>query len=642
MEACILKGKKTLNQAGTRGLRKSRNLFTSAIKLCTCSHTSSCWIDFKTIVANSKDGQPCLFPCACVDEVPCSKLGTHLLALRHRSICHSLLNNCRGARRDAETMIAMAPEDPQGYIRLGEVLRFQDMPEVALEIFRAGIRACHHVGGERAQSHVDRLRALCGDPRVIPGRCDPIQMPVDVIFIIFTSMEVQDLMTCLRVSKGWKGALESTPCKHLFKILTLTRPIRTIPVKNSMVTFAQRFGSYLHTIKLAPTVCGQITPANLDRLLRACPNLVQLRVPLSCFPGITLPQNAPVIKFQKLRNLTVFGAGNQTVPDDHNFPVSIHQEVLLQEFIALAADTLEYLDIPLLPRTWSPLQQPQAVPLFTQLRYLRINPTVHTSTPLLVLATNTPLLQELTINNIHIGLGNLRAWTQTAHQLWNHLEALNIDFDERFAFQAQRELVHTVLTIATRTCRESLRHLSLSTKHYPDILDNVADCHFGKIETLRFTGPVFSPVDTHSFLRQALHDGTLKTIEITFPLDDYNNRSGQIGREFFGLYDWLKGCKTLRCLSLLKINLDLSHYEQSECPLTQFICSFRNLDTLSLQGPIHASRFVHILTQVFKKTRLRRIYTDSFTGRARRHVESQAELLGLEFKAATLPRPRGA
>ncbi|PHH65557.1 hypothetical protein CDD81_1992 [Ophiocordyceps australis] len=644
MEETITQGRNALHLGS---LRKACKFFTSAINLCRCmrnGHEQSepCFIGWDVVAASSElDNDEGLSSLARRPNPNCST-ELHLQALYYRSFCYSMLKRCQAARRDAETMVGIAPQAPQSFLRLGQIMSSQDNPQAAHQIFRVGIRVCRHVTGERAQAHIERLNALCGNPRVIRGRADPFQLPGDLIFMIFAYMEVRTLLCCLRVSRTWKSLLEHIDFAPLWKCLILSRPVKGLRSTGGLGSFSQKVSHSLRIVNLGSKV-------------------FQLRVPLSCFPGISLPQDAQIPHYPKLELLTVLGAGNEPITEDRVFPISPRQEYLLQDFVARAADTLVHLDLPLLPITWSWSQGPQIIPQFPMLKHLRILSPTNNATPLLRLAMNTPLLQHLTLNRVYFAFAHvdLHIWTQNAHELWNHLETLNIGFDTNSELPIKRELIHSFLTLVARTCKDTIRHVCLNTKDYrqtetlndlylnfgafewpdPDILDNVSDCHFGQIKTLRFAGPVFSPSDTQAFLRQALDDGTLETFEITLPLNRLDDRYGHDARQFLRDYDWLKDLRTLRSLSLLKINFDLDNYDGSNCPLTQFICSLRNLDTLCLQGLIRARRFCDIMTQVFMKTRLGTVYTDSFSGTDYDLVASQAQLLGVKLKVGLLPRP---
>lgn len=76
--------------------------------------------------------------------------------------CHIKLDDLNPALSLSRKITKHAPKDCRGYLRMGQVLQLQEKPEMALEVYKLGLRRCPSEDPE--QLHVCAAHSVLSPP----------------------------------------------------------------------------------------------------------------------------------------------------------------------------------------------------------------------------------------------------------------------------------------------------------------------------------------------------------------------------------------------------------------------------------------------------------------------------------------------
>ena len=132
-----------------------------------------------------------------------------LSLLASRAATLEKLGKVRLALKDGRQMIQLEQDNAKGYLFTGRLLSQLGDDSLALKIYQRGLRFCNDAGErERLQS---KLANVSKASRV-PGQTDPVlQLPAEIVQMIFAYLPFKSLCTSLKVTKSWKSFLASSP-----------------------------------------------------------------------------------------------------------------------------------------------------------------------------------------------------------------------------------------------------------------------------------------------------------------------------------------------------------------------------------------------------------------------------------------------
>lgn len=256
-----------------------------------------------------------------------------LSALDGRATAQEKLEDLDAALKSARRTIEFYPESPNGYLRIGKILRKKKESELALKIYQRGLKKCKPTASpqlyEMLQTQTQSLSCI-----LCPAQAyDPIiSFPLELLEMIFSQLSFRDLCVYLRVSKPWRDFLTSTPSFWLsIDLSSAKKPVkikaymsylkysqskvrnlqlRSLPIQgtkileetmlnNKAITSlhllsggelgaslirATKRSQVLKTLHLGPSV--SIRSETLADVLEACPNLADLQIDvLQCHSG---------------------------------------------------------------------------------------------------------------------------------------------------------------------------------------------------------------------------------------------------------------------------------------------------------------------------------------------------------------------
>ncbi|KAL1647732.1 hypothetical protein SLS58_002533 [Diplodia intermedia] len=189
--------------------------------------------------------------------------------------CHIKLADMNSALSLSRKMTKHATEDARGYLRMGQVLQLQEKTEMAVEVYKLGLRRCSSGDPEKIrlmQAKRDELTRRLTTPK----SQDPIVvLPAEIMDLVMEHLNFKQRVTCLRVSKHWRDFLSHQPV--LWSELDLSLARRLVPqsfVRNCIYRSKdKRTGGFLlHTAKFN----RMRDPEMVMKLVKACRKLQAL------------------------------------------------------------------------------------------------------------------------------------------------------------------------------------------------------------------------------------------------------------------------------------------------------------------------------------------------------------------------------
>lgn len=141
--------------------------------------------------------------------------------------CYIKLGDLTSALSAARRMTKHQAGDARGYLRMAQVLHQQEKPEMALEVYKLGLRRCPNESPEKLrllQAKRDELTRKLSKPK----SQDPIVvLPAEIMDLVMEHLSFKHKVTCLRVSKNWRDFLSHQP--SLWAELDLSLARRPVP-----------------------------------------------------------------------------------------------------------------------------------------------------------------------------------------------------------------------------------------------------------------------------------------------------------------------------------------------------------------------------------------------------------------------------
>ncbi|KND86674.1 hypothetical protein TOPH_08677 [Tolypocladium ophioglossoides CBS 100239] len=640
--------------------------FTRAMNLCPCTRgmkrkRCSCK-DFESVA--SKDGS--IFNeamCACECDVgktfnKCDN-PLHIKALDYRAATFEAMKELGRAKKDAEWMLELAPRLPDGYLRLGKVVRLQKNTEFAWKIYSAGINA----NKDKAMSSSQKLQKLYDARQPLQlrfRRKDPMCLPFEIVHLIFSRLDIVELTRCLHVSRTWKRTLEVRGNSNLWTSLIFLHHARLQPPSNfALQKLLTRAGRDVRHIVIEDPSRFQLNQQKLTTLLLGSRNLQRLELgPATDFYWL-FPKGPGLYK--DLRHVSMDSYNNLEHRGWHLQGRGVGYGPI--DFIKSIAGTLERLELVGVPTSWC---QRQDVVDFPNLKVLRLEhkSVPQVSFPIFVMASKTPRLEQLCLKNVHIDNHQLHEWKDIWDTLWNHLKVLVFFMPDSGPVAQSHNTLAAVTLLTSLNFGNDFQHIDLEVPWTNDggpvtdevftdtadlsrygLMDAVGDPilrrdQFQNMRTIRLKAFSHVPAKMRRIFDETVRNGKLHTFDIVFPLQSFEGPMGQQDVEHLKGYDWLRGHESIRCLGMSRFRFKEYPRSDDDLPLPNFLASFPNLETLSLSSEEYSpEEFCTVIEAIMKVMRhLKTIYQDRVNGALMDQLQKLAEGYGVQVIWGERPR----
>ncbi|CCE29326.1 uncharacterized protein CPUR_03019 [Claviceps purpurea 20.1] len=543
----------------------------------------------------------------------------HIKALDGRAATFQALGRFSCATRDAEWILELAPQLPDGYLRLGKIAQLQRNGDFAWEIYTMGIEAVK----ETTTDSSPKLQQLYNARKSVNRhvlRQDPLCLPADL---------------CLRVSKKWTRTLTSPLNARLWRDMQFSDWCVTPGPEalKRMLSWAGDGGAR----KIVIPYYIDLTESMLTTLLDESPCLEYLKIE-KLSKEILFPANGKTLN--KLSYLSLetgyFGCfDGRLVDNPGGFPCS---------FLQNAAGSLEHLDFMGIPEEWYESEEP-FIPFLPKLKTLRINERQRSGAhgfmfPMYPLSIAFPRLEQLFIGPdiSYFDPAPVSVWRDNREDIWPHLKVLIFEinhFEDPGFYTKMTRSALRCLTCVNRG--NSLEHIGLECPQgWPDTdifsgsddllpdFDIVQDSEFKNLRSFRTTSLSISPEGARNLLYNAIHTNQLRSFDIVFPM--YFERGpgpnysclrvtsgvGERHAEHLRGYDWARGAPSIQSLGCYGLSFDSSPNNDHHHVVVHFVASFPNLRTLSVGCNLlnKMADYASFLVEILRHTHLETMYVE--------------------------------
>ncbi|CAF3568598.1 unnamed protein product [Fusarium graminearum] len=561
-----------------------------------------------------------MYTCECTVRTTFNKCDNmlHIQALDYRAATFEDIKELERAQKDAEWMLELAPRLPDGYLRLGKILRLQKKYEFAWKVYNAGIET----GNNNHQAELPKFKKLqtARQPLHIRFyRRDPLKNPPEIIQRIFSYLDFATLVRCTGVSKGWRRYLSGHGNERLWRTLMFTKkiPINRPPGIKSIKKLISYSGKDVRQIIIDDASRFRLTQQKLLIILQGSKNLERLELKGSVDEDLTIPDTKGILK--KLNHITLQ-------------EILIQKPKILSPLLQHASDSLQSLYINGLPQ--SGLYNDLQFPNLPSLKYLRIEESSKSSPFRLStwrIAQKTPCLQQLYLRDVQL---SMEIPTDTElDDYWPRLRAITLhgpDTSDANTVQAVRQLT-------SQRGRHILQYMDFDFRWRVDhegplglmvLLETLnqeqgmlatdgfnKNCQYTDLRSLRLRQAIIPPLKLGKVLGDTLAAQKLHTLDIAFPLDHQGAPEGSASTQHIQDHSWLLGDHGIRCIGLSEFRFRAYPRTDDEMYLPGFLASFPNLEVLEINSSHYDQReFCTMVDAVLKVTHLQKIYQKTVLG----------------------------
>ncbi|ETS81440.1 hypothetical protein PFICI_06442 [Pestalotiopsis fici W106-1] len=327
-----------------------------------------------------------------------------------------------------QNLIRIAPRDPRGYLRLGQLLRLTKKQATALAVYQQGIALV-----ARANPQHPGLVALQEQEKTTSKaliQIDPVHvLPTELFIQVLRNLKTKNYCGILRVSKSWKTFIERTRglwTEQEFYVNARIRPTRLVPpskpipafrlvpastIQKCLVTYP---GGQLQSLTIRDCAAFPLLINKLATILRACPHLRHLSLAGSAAlrTGYVRPESykGPQLK-------TLYLGPNLTIDND-----------VVQYLMPNNCESLEELSLLGMPQ--GPFFLDPAGPQYPRLHTLRLaGPSNQGPYPIcmLTIAHMAPSIQVVSLDRVSL---YFHEWQDVATiNQWHNLKSLSMGKD---------------------------------------------------------------------------------------------------------------------------------------------------------------------------------------------------------------------
>ncbi|KAG6159136.1 hypothetical protein E4U11_004399 [Claviceps purpurea] len=531
----------------------------------------------------------------------------HIEALNGRAAAFEAMGDLDRATHDAERILVLAPELPDGYLRLGNIAQLQKNGDFAWEIYTMGIEAVKETTTDLSPKLQKWTHTLTSPLNARLWR--------DIQF------------------SDWCGNPGPEKLKR-------------------MLSWAGDGGA--RKIVIPQNI--DLTQSMLTLLLDKSPCLEYLKIKY-LQDEIVFHTNGKT--WNRLRYFS-FGAGclgpllQFRVDEPGGFPCSFLQD---------AASSLQHLDFVGIPVEW--YDSEPFIPFLPKLKTLRINGTVSEWSeeelkllfPIYPLSVAFPRLEQLCIGPEipYFDPKPVSMWRDKREDIWPHLKVLILEvhnFEEPSFETARTRSALRCLTCINRG--NSLQHIALDFHQgWPDMdifsgsddllpdFDIVQDSEFKNLRSFKSTSLSISPEGARNLLSKAIQTNQLTSFDIAFPL--YYERDlylfsrvyGDVGgrhADYLRGYDWARGALSIQSMGCYGLRLHRPPNDDQDHLLAHFLATFPNLRTLSIECEWdHITLYVSLLVEILSQTHLETMYMQLVDDEACFHLRRAARKQGVRL-----------
>ncbi|RGP59381.1 f-box tpr repeat pof3 [Fusarium longipes] len=566
----------------------------------------------------------------------------HIQALDYRAATFEDIKELERAQKDAEWMLELAPRLPDGYLRLGKILRLQKKHEFAWKVYNAGIE----MGSDHHQVESPKFKKLRTARQPLHTRFyrrDLLENPPEIIQRIFRYLDFPTLVRCTRVSKGWRRYLSSHGNERLWRTLWFTNkiPFNRPPGIKSIKKLISYSGKDARHIIIDDISRFRLNQQKLLILLQGSKNLERLVLKGSVEEDLSIPDTNGILK--KLNHITLQD-------------ILMRKPQILSPLLRHASESLQSLYINGLPQTGS--YNDLRFPHLPNLQYLRLD---EFSRPgifrldIWQIAHKTPCLQQLYLQDVQLSAEILH--NTGLDDYWPGLRAVTIHGPNDLDLSTAR----TIQQLTSLRGGRVLQYIDFDFRWKPDdegplgvivLLERLGQepgmlttegyhehYQYTELRSLRLRRATINPLKLQKVLVDALAGQKLHTLDLTFPLDHRGAPEGSASTQHIHDHAWLRGDHGIKCIGLSEFRFRAYPKTDDEMYLPGFLASFPNLEILEINSSHYDPReFCTMIEAILKTTHLQKIYQKTVLGDWRDKLAEATKKQGVELIWGDRPR----
>ncbi|CCE33167.1 uncharacterized protein CPUR_07091 [Claviceps purpurea 20.1] len=551
-------------------------------------------------------------------------------ALDFQAITFEALGLIDEAMKNGEWMLELAPQLPDGYLRVGRIARLQKKYEYAWKIYTTGIEVYKQTdagSSAKLQKLYDARKPL----HRYSLKRNPLCLPAEIVTQIFSYLHFREIIPLWR---------DITFKKHETQMPRLD-------LLRKMLLWAGDGGAR----KIVIPSGMNITQPALTLLLEASPRLEYLK--LDWLRGnLAFPSNQNT--WDRLMHAFISGSEKTFFHRPAEPPGGF-----AQMFLQSAASNLEHLTLKPIPLEW--YNSVPSIPLLPKLKNLRLHGWQDEGTPLPIypLSIASPRLEQLCIAAIrNFDPDPVAFRRKESEDIWPHLKVLMYKPDGPNGPDSCEIRTHSTLRyLASLNRGNSLQHIQFEfdwpprSKPLPDIFGDSPDqltnsdifqhAQFQNLRSLRSEKMWISPDRARTLLSNAIKNKKLTSFDIVFPMEEMNERlTADASVRHLKGYDWLCGNPTIHTLGCQDFLFSFNPEDEEGRLLPQFLATFPNLRTLTINSEHYGpAQFAKLVKAILKVTHLKVICTESLGEKELDELEELARSKGTEIQWDCEPRP---